>query len=134
MERINKTRTIRDQNREYLIRAEVLASGQDIHVVISGGDRPHIGAVALASVAESPNDHRKRSATPSVLTVPGHKEYQLALVGAEKLSKALERTVAVSVGIHIDDITPGLINKVEEEFYSLIADLVDAILETVQNR
>lgn len=130
MERIIKTRTIQDQGREYRIQAEVLSSGRDICVVICGGDRPHIGAVALGSMAESPNDPRRRSATPSVIAVPGHKEYYLALAGAEQLSKALDRTVVVSVGIHIDGITPELINKVEEEFHSLVADLVKAISKT----
>jgi len=43
------------------------------------------------------------------------------------LSKALDRTVVVSVGIHIEGITPELITKVEEEFHLLVADLVDAI-------
>ncbi len=127
MERIIKTRTIQDQGREYRIQAEVLFSGRDICVVICGGDRPHIGAVALGSMAESPNDPQRRSATPSVIAVPGHKEYHLALAAAEQLSKALDRTVVVSVGIHIDGITPGLINKVEEEFHFLVADLVEAI-------
>lgn len=122
-----KSRTIQDQDREFRIWAEILSSGQDICVVICGGDRPHIGSVALASMAESPHDPRKRSATPSVITVPGHKEYNLALSAAEQLSKALDRTVVVSVGIHIEGITPELITKVEEEFHLLVADLVDAI-------
>ena len=127
MERIIRTRTFQDQDRVYEIQAEVLVSGRDICVVISGGDRPHIGAVALASLAESPNDPQRQSATPSVLTVPGHKEYHLALAAAEGLCKTLERTVAVSVGIHIDDITPEMIDKVEEDFHFLVADLADFI-------
>ncbi len=127
MERIIKTRSFQDQEREYRIQAEVLVCGRDICIVISGGDQPHIGAVALAVVAESPSHPQKWSATPSVIAVPGHKEYHLALAAAEHLSKTLERTVVVSVGIHIDGITPELINKVEVEVQLLVADLAESI-------
>ena len=127
MERIIKTRAFQDQDREFRIQAEVLSSGRDLIIVICGGDQPHIGAVALATMNKSPHDPLRRSATPSVIAVPGHKEYHLALAAAEQLAKALERTVVVTVGIHIDGITPQLINKVEDEFHSLVADLVDAI-------
>ena len=129
MERIVKTRSFQDQEREYWIQAEVLVCGRDICIVISGGDQPHIGAVALAFVAESHSHHQRWSATPSVIAVPGHKEYQLALAAAEQLSKILKRTVVVSVGIHIDGISPELINKVEVEVQLLVADLAESIPE-----
>lgn len=129
MDRIVSARSFQDQGREYQLQAEGIFSGRDLLVLVNGGDKPHIGAVALASMVESPNIPQKQTTTPSVISAPGHKEYRLALAGAEKLSRALERTVAVAVGIHIDDITAGLIGKVEEEFNFLISDLVESILE-----
>lgn len=128
MEQIIKTRSFQGQASEYQIQAEVIASGSDLCVVISGGDRPHIGAVALASLTESPNHTQRQSVTPSVITVPGHKEYHLALMAAEQISKALKKTVVVSVGIHIEKITLELITKVEEEFQILVSDLVESLL------
>ena len=127
MERIVKTRSFQDQDREYQIQADVLFCGRDICIVISGGDKPHIGAVALAFLAESPSPQQRLSATPSVIAVPGHKEYHLALAAAEQLSKTLKRTVVVTMGIHIDGITPELINKVEVEVQLLVADLAESI-------
>jgi len=127
VERIVKTRSFQDQDKEYQIQADVLFCGRDICIVISGGDQPHIGAVALALVAESPSHPRRWSATPSVIAVPGHKEYHLALSAAEHLSKTLERTVVVSLGIHIDGISPKLIKKVEDEVQLLVADLAESI-------
>jgi hypothetical protein len=129
VEKIIKTRSFQDQDREYRIQAEVLVCGRDICILISGGDQPHIGAVALAFVTESPSRPRKWSATPSVIAVPGHKEYHLALAAAEQLSKTLEKTVVVSVGIHIDGITPELVNKVKLEVQLLVADLAESILK-----
>ncbi len=124
-----RTRSFRYQEKEYQLQAEVVACGEDLCVMISGGDRPHIGAVALAALTPSARDPGKRTATPSVIAVPGHKEHHLALEASEKLAKDLERTVVVTVGIHIDGITPDLIDRVVEEFHKLVADLSAAVLE-----
>lgn len=124
---MNKSRSFQYQGREYHLQAEVVSCGEDLCVLISGGDRPHIGAAALAAVTESAHHPGKFAATPSVLSVPGHKEHQLALDAAERLSKALARTVVVTAGIHIEGITPGLIEQVVEEFNGLVAELAEIL-------
>jgi hypothetical protein len=53
----------------------------------------------------------------------------LALDAAEMLARILERTVAVTVGIHIEGITPDLITRVEEEFHILVGDLSETLLD-----
>jgi hypothetical protein len=120
---VNKTRSFQYQEREYSLRAEVVPCGSDTCIVITGGDQPHIGAAALGVVTGSAAHPGKSAVTSSVLSVPGHKEGQLALEAAERLSKVLESTVVVTVGIHIDGITPELIELVREEFNLLVADL-----------
>lgn len=124
---MNKTRCFHYQDREYHLRADIHPCGEDYCILISGGDRPHIGAAALGVAAGSANHPEKITATPSVLSVPGHKEHLLALDAAERLSKTLATTVVVTVGIHIKDITPGLIDQVVEEFNGLIDDLAEAL-------
>jgi hypothetical protein len=124
-----ETRSFQYQGREYQLQAEVVSCGEDLCVLVSGGDRPHIGAAALGVWTSAANDPDRQTATPSVISVPGHKEGPLALAAAEKFSKTLERTVAVTVGIHIEDITPELISRVEEEFHLLVADLSEILLE-----
>jgi gallate decarboxylase subunit D len=124
-----KTRSFLFEGREYQLQAEVISCGEDLCIVFSGGDQPHIGASALGVWTSSPNNPEKRTATPSVIAVPGHKESQLALAAAEMLSKSLERTVAVTVGIHIEGITPELIDRVVEEFHVFVADLSVSLIE-----
>lgn len=121
--------TFKYQDREYGLQADVVYCGLDRLVVVTGGDLPHIGAVALAVHARSANDPQKTSVTPSLLAVPGHKEHQLALKAAEQLSKALEATIVVAVGIHIESISPELIEIVVEEYYKLI----DIVQEAIQS-
>ena len=124
-----KTRSFRYQDKEYRLQAEIVTCGEDLCVLFSGGDRQHIGAAALGVWSSSANHPDRQTATSSVISVPGHKESELALASAEKLSRALERTVAVTVGIHIEDITPDLITRVVEEFHALVADLSESLQE-----
>jgi gallate decarboxylase subunit D len=79
--------------------------GNDLCIVITGGELPHLGAVALAQVRPSLRDHSVLSASTSVLTLPGHKEDEIARKVAEVLATKLNKNVVVCCGIHIDDIT-----------------------------
>ncbi len=123
-----RTRSFRYGEQEYQLQAEIISCGEDLCVLFSGGDQPHIGAAALGAWTSSVTNPDKKQATASLLTVPGHKEGPLALSAAEILTKALGKTVAVTVGIHIEDITPDLISRVVEEFNALVADLSETLL------
>ena len=98
-------------------------------VVVTGGDKPHIGAVSIATPKTSGAGKSDGSPSPSVIAIPGHKEYQLALDASQQLARAVQSTVAVSVGIHIDDISPDLLEMVVDQFYVLI-DRVDSKLSS----
>ena len=128
-DRVIETRAFQYKDREYQLQAEIIPCGEDLCILFSGGDRPHIGAVALGVWTSSANDSEKMSATASLVSVPGHKESQLALAAAEKLSIVAKRTVVVTVGIHIEDISPELITRVVEEFHILVADLSESLIE-----
>ena len=88
--------------------------GRDAQLILRGG-RAHIGAVAIA-----PGD----GASPSLVTLPGHREGELALAMAQRLAHASGRTVCVSAGIHYDHITREEINTV----LTLVASLTDDCL------
>lgn len=84
----------------YQIRVLAFMCGKDLNVMITGGDTPHIGAVCLAQY-----EKERMSATVSTICVYGHRDDQIAMVCAKKLSSRLRCTVTVSVGIHIDNAT-----------------------------
>jgi len=91
------------------LRAERI--GADWSVAIFGGDRPHIGAVALAG----PDGHCQ------ALCLPGHREGDIAERFAAKLANRLGAAVCVSCGIHLDAITQPEIESVTialEKFFS----------------
>lgn len=97
--------------------------GRDWLVWVWGGDRPHIGAVAMAAPRPSLADPARTSATASVFTYPGHKEDGVAKALAERLSAALEAKVVVSAGMHWDGLAAGEIAEVERKAAGL-ADLI----------
>lgn len=79
--------------------------GEDLQVHIAGGT-DHIGAVAL--VGRQP-DGKPLDAS---LHLPPHREQDLALAAARTLHAATGRTVCVTAGIHLDNISSEEISQV----------------------
>ena len=76
--------------------------GQDLSVTLSGGDRPHIGAVALGAPHTS----------PSALSLPRHREGELAQRIAARLAAEFHVAVCVACGVHLEGISPEEIQDV----------------------
>jgi hypothetical protein len=87
------------------VAAVITLCGKDVAVNIGGGDTPHVGAAALAAPRPSLKKDGGISASASVLCVMGHKDDLPARTAALKLASELNTTVAVCVGLHIDDAT-----------------------------
>lgn len=104
----------------YHIYAQVILLGTDLAVMLGGGTAPHIGAVAVGQPCESWVPGKIRTATAYVLCVPGHKEDEFARNAANLLATALNTTVTVSVGIHIDDASVQDIQTLTRNFDELI--------------
>ncbi len=78
-----------------------LFSHASLGVNLLGGSRPHIGAVAVATPRRSLARPGRRSATTSVLALPGHKDDELARFMATELARELGMTVVVTAGVHL---------------------------------
>jgi|AGTN01.2.fsa_nt_gi hypothetical protein len=102
-----------------------LLSGKDVCVLISGGDGPHIGAVAL-SVPRGASD--KERPYDTALSMPGHKDHIIARRVAERIATELNTTVAVVCGIHIDGMTSEQLDTIK----SSVENLTDSILITIK--
>ena len=83
---------------------EARPMGLDWNVMITGGERPHIGAAALGQAYCRPDG--RRTAGASVLAVGTHKEDVLARQAALRLARQTGHTVLVSCGIHVDNLSP----------------------------
>ncbi|WP_455652171.1 prenylated flavin chaperone LpdD [Phascolarctobacterium sp.] len=107
----------------YLLEAVAVRCGDDLTVVIGGGEKQHIGAVAVGVPRPSLKDKNVVSSSASVLCLTGHKEDLLARSAALELAKLLGHTVTVTVGLHIDDAPAAAITLLEENFQELLRQI-----------
>ncbi|MFZ2331243.1 MAG: hypothetical protein WAW45_06590 [Atribacterota bacterium] len=87
-----------------------IRSGEDTSVIIYGGEKPHIGAVAVSIARPSLENLNKISSSTSVFTFIGHKEDEIAKEVAESITKATKRNTVAIIGLHIERATKEDIN------------------------
>jgi hypothetical protein len=103
---------VKTEEDSYNLSAGVRLIGEDVLVAIWGGEKPHIGAVAVAQPRPSLKDPDVTSATASVICLVGHKEDELAKASAEILAATLNTAVVVTAGIHWDNLDPEGIRRI----------------------
>lgn len=118
---------VRTAEGAYDLEASVRWIGKDLLVAIWGGEKPHIGAVAVAQPRPSLRDQRLTSATASVFCYPGHKDDTVAKEAAEKICSALNTNVTVTVGIHWENIDDAAISRVVENSRHLATMIIERI-------
>jgi len=119
--------TVKTDEGAYDLEAYVRFIGNSLLVAIWGGEKPHIGAVAVAQPRPSLKDPNLISATSSVICLLGHKEDDLAKAGSEILASALNTEVAVTVGIHWDSLEEKGIQKIVKNAEILLDMILDRI-------
>lgn len=107
------------------INMKTIALGEDLCVIIAGGNSPHIGCVTLSVPRLSLADTRVVSATTSVLNLVGHKDDEAARYVSHAISSGLNKNVVVTCGIHVDNITSEEIKVIME----LLKHLTDMVIQ-----
>ena len=101
------------------ITLEAKKIGDDYLLTLTGG-REHIGAVAIGLF-----DEKSQRASSSVVTLPGHREEQLALQGARQVSKTTKKTTVFVAGIHQDNISPEEIKDIVSTAEGIVEIFID---------
>jgi hypothetical protein len=104
--------TVQTEEDAYNLSASVRLIGADVLVAIWGGEKPHIGAVAVAQPRPSLKDPKLTSSSASVICLVGHKEDELVKATAEILAATLKTQVVVTAGIHWDNLAPEAIQQI----------------------
>ena len=121
---------------KHAIEAVAICCGEDINISIVGGEKHHIGAIAIGV----PRDKTKvskvniNSATTSVICVQDHKEDEYAYFAAKHLATILDCVVTVSVGIHIDNVVEKDLDILSENFKEIIEKLEKSLLLRNKNK
>ncbi|MEM2145397.1 MAG: hypothetical protein QW279_08545 [Candidatus Jordarchaeaceae archaeon] len=79
--------------------------GNDGEVGIGGGEKPHVGALAVAEPRPSGNKPGAISSTSSVITLFSHKDDIVAREAADSIARQTNRGVTVTAGIHVENAT-----------------------------
>lgn len=112
-----------DENTKYELTATIQKCGEDLSICIFGGDRPHIGAVALG-VGNIHGLDLKYSPTVSSISVVDHKDDEIARKVAKEVAKKLKIQVVVSVGIHIENAKIDDIVIIEKNIEKLLKSIL----------
>ncbi len=116
---------------EHSVQAWVSISGGDITVVAAGGTRHHIGAISVAISHPSLKNPSKNTSYASVITIPGHKEDEIVRSAALDLARALDTTVVVIAGLHIDNANHQDIRKLIKNFHKIISTIQENLAEVL---
>lgn len=95
-------------------------TGKDYHMLLQGGDRPHIGCTVLALPRPSLKRNGRLGSTASVINVTGHKDEYLCRYLAEKMAAAQNAVVVCTGGFHTDRITEEQIWEVKQAVEEMI--------------
>ena len=101
--------------------------GDDLAVILSGGDRPHLGAAALGVPRPSHRDPARQSASVSVLTLPGHRDDEFARRVAYRLAGVLGVPVLAACGIHVDALAADELAALEALVDSMLRECESAL-------
>lgn len=104
---------------------EIRRLGSDYHILVSGGERPHIGCTVLAVPRLSLDGSGKMSSTASVLNVTGHKDEEVCRYLAETVSAGKNAIVVCTGGIHMDGITKEQIAEIVEAMRGIAVEIVE---------
>lgn len=97
--------------------------GEDYHVVVQGGEKPHIGCVVLAIPRPSLTGDGSVSVTSSVLNITGHKDEELCRCLAEMLARKKNAVTVYTGGFHVDHIQKEQIAEVTEAIREIEKEL-----------
>ena len=95
----------------------VTALDDGIHVLLTGGDKGHIGAVSVCDPGSE----------PETMTFPGHKEQYITVPWAKAISDAARQRSCVVCGIHYDGASPEHIKTIMAEADRLLQQILAAI-------
>lgn len=105
----------------YLLNASVARVGADLTVTIYGGERPHVGAVAVAYTGAD------NEVALKLVEVGSHREGAVVEPAALRLARALNCTVIVSAGMHWDQIDRHGIDTVLENAHLLVEEVLRSL-------
>ncbi len=104
-------------------------TGEGISVLLTGGEKPHVGAVVL-SVPRASLTGAGIGCDSWILPVPGHKDAEAARPAAEMICRATGQTTVVTAGIHIEQATGGELQTLLNNCTVAVKELLNSLTDS----
>ena len=96
------------------INLKAMYVGDDLLIVLSGGDRPHIGGISYGGL-----DDDKQT-----ISFENHKDYILSDLFSKEISKIFKVNFVICSGVHLDNITKEEINQVQDLSKEILEEMI----------
>lgn len=116
-----------EEGSRFQIDAVAVNCGDDLNVAITGGSKPHVGAVALGVNETWVPGREERGASVSVISAFAHRDEAVAREAAKTLASALKCNVCVSAGVHVDNASTSDIEHLLENTRHAVKELISKI-------
>lgn len=104
-------------------------TGEGLVVQVLGGEKPHVGAVALSIPRPGLADAERVSCNTTVVPLLGHKDDEIAKPLAEEIVKVWRSPVVLVAGVHIDNAGPEEIGTLVRNCREAAGLLIQALLK-----
>lgn len=111
----------------YTIEAVLIDTQDGIMLYIGGGDKPHIGAVAISEPRPSMRDRCKVSCTTSVINRLSHMDDIIVVPIAEAVCRKANSITVASGGVHIDNADEADIKRLVENMEQLKVKIISKL-------
>jgi len=108
----------------YSLQAVITVTMSGINIYLGGGERDHIGSIAVSIPRESLTGSGKISCTTSIFNLLSHKDGDIAIIASEEVCKRTNQVTVVCAGIHVDNATPDELRRLEKNARSLTNTIV----------
>jgi hypothetical protein len=101
---------------------ELWDTGSGVQGLLTGGEKPHIGGVALA--VPRPSLTGEGWSSDLYLTpIPYHKDVELASPLADQLARLIRQPVVITAGVHSDSLTLAELNEIQINYKELMKNV-----------
>ncbi len=112
---------------KYKITLIATITEEGLEAQIFGGEKPHLGAIALSTPRPSLSDTEQVSCSTIVIPLPGHKDDLIAKPVAEEIAKAWGSQVLTVVGVHVDNAGEKDIEKLIDNCHKVKSELLESL-------
>ena len=109
---------------KYKVDLFALKTFEGLIILATGGEKPHVGAVAIAIPRPSLKNPKRTSVTTSTFTLVGHKDDEIAKIVAEAIAKEFNEVTVVVAGIHIEKAQEKDINQLVANTKKAVKNLI----------